>query len=82
MAINIESDLKEILLEIKSDIKELKKDMSAIKTELAVVQNNQDNFKDKLADITGTQKAQIWSLITLLDGTLISITIAYFRTKA
>lgn len=43
---------------------------------LAVIKNNQDNFKEKLAEIVGTQKAQIWPLITLLAGTLISITIA------
>ncbi len=72
MSINIETDIKEILLKIESDLTDLKKDMSTVKTDLAVVKNNQDNFKERLSDIQGTQKAQIWSLITLLAGTLVS----------
>ena len=84
----IETDLAEILKEIHGDIKDLKKDISSVeknisllKTDIAVIKNNQEGFKEKLSDISTTQKNQIWSLITILAGTLISITIAYFRAK-
>lgn len=81
MPTNIETDLKEILNKIETKLDKLGDDVSQIKTQLAVVQANQDNFKEKISDIAGTQKAQIWSLIVLLAGTLTSITIAYFRVK-
>ena len=81
MATNIETDLKEILNKIETKLDKLGDDLSQIKTQLAVVQSNQDNFKEKLSEINSTQRNQIWSLITILTGTLISITIAYFRAK-
>ena len=79
MTTNIETDLKEILNKIETKLDKLGDDVSQIKTQLAVVQSNQDNFKEKLSEINDTQRNQIWSLITILTGTLISITIAYFR---
>ena len=81
MTTNIETDLKEILNKIETKLDKLGDDLSQIKTQLAVVQSNQDNFKEKLSEINSTQRNQIWSLITILTGTLISITIAYFRAK-
>ncbi len=66
---------------VSEDISEIKTDLSEVKTEVAVIKANQDNFSLKLSEITGSQKSQIWSLIVLLAGTLISITIAYFRVK-
>ena len=81
MTTNIETDLKEILNKIETKLDKLGDDVSQIKTQLAVVQSNQDNFKEKLSEINSTQRNQIWSLITILTGTLISITIAYFRAK-
>jgi hypothetical protein len=67
MTIQIETELKEILTEIKSDLKELKKDVSSIKTDIAVIKANQDNFKETLSQVNSSQKAQIWSLITLVS---------------
>ena len=81
MTTNIETDLKEILNKIETKLDKLGDDVSQIKTQLAVVQSNQDNFKEKLSEINSTQRNQIWSLITILTGTLISITIAYFRAR-
>jgi chromosome segregation ATPase len=49
MTINIETELKEILLEIKSDVKDLKKEVSDIKTDVVVLKTNQENIKEKLS---------------------------------
>ncbi|MBW4536759.1 MAG: hypothetical protein KME09_22775 [Pleurocapsa minor HA4230-MV1] len=49
MTTNIETELKEILLEIKSDVKDLKKEVSDIKTDVVVLKTNQENIKEKLS---------------------------------
>ncbi|MDJ0591969.1 MAG: hypothetical protein QNJ72_18595 [Pleurocapsa sp. MO_226.B13] len=62
MSINIETDLKEILLEIKSDLKDTNKKLdnltaetAAIKTDVAVLKTNQDNLKEILSDVKNKQ---------------------------
>lgn len=75
----IETDIAEILLEIKSDIKELKNDMATVKTDVAVIKNNQDNIKEQLSGVSGTQKAQIWSLILAVIGASVTLAVALFR---
>lgn len=79
MTTNIETDLKEILLEIKSDIKDLKKDVSEIKIDVAVIKANQENMKEQLSNVNGSQKAQIWSLITVVVGAIVTLAVALFR---
>ncbi len=54
MATNTEQELKEILLEIKSDVKDLKKDASELKTDVAVIKSRLDGQQkaiDKIPDL-------------------------------
>ena len=78
----IETDIAQILLEIKSDLKELKTDVASIKTQLAVVQNNQGNMKGQLSRIDGTQTTQIWALIVAVFGIVGVLAIAFFNLRS
>jgi archaellum component FlaC len=54
MTINIETELKEILLEIKSDVKDLKKELLEVKTDVAVIKSRLDGQQkaiDKIPDL-------------------------------
>jgi predicted PurR-regulated permease PerM len=90
MSINIEQDLASILNKLdqkldKLDEKFEKKldkvssDVSEIKTETSILKANQENMKEQLSKIDGSQKAQIWSLITLVTGAFITLAVALFR---
>lgn len=86
MTINIEQDLKEILNKFDQKIEKLdtkldklSSDVSDIKTEVGIVKANQENIQEKLSKIDGSQKAQIWSLITLITGAFITLAVALFR---
>lgn len=102
--------IRDLLVEIKSDLKDLNKkidnkidkldekieqksttlddklsrvaeNVSDIKTDVALLKSNQDNMKEQLSKIDGTQKAQIWSLITLVLATIGTLAIALFKMK-
>jgi hypothetical protein len=79
MSINIETDLKEILNKFDIKLDKVANDVSEIKSEVAVLRANQENMKEQLSKIDGSQKAQIWSLITLVTGAVITLSIALFR---
>jgi capsule polysaccharide export protein KpsE/RkpR len=76
MAINIETDLKEILNKLDTKLDKVASDVSEIKSEVAVLKANQENMKEQLSKIDGSQKAQIWSLITLVTGAVITLSVA------
>jgi capsule polysaccharide export protein KpsE/RkpR len=82
----IETDLAEILNKfeqkldkIDTKIDKVSSDVSEIKTEVGVLKANQENMKEQLSKIDGSQKAQIWSLITLVAGAVVTLAIALFR---
>jgi predicted nuclease with TOPRIM domain len=79
MAINIETDLKEILNKLDTKLDKVANDVSEIKSEVAVLKANQENMKEQLSKIDGSQKAQIWSLITLVTGAVITLSVALLR---
>jgi capsule polysaccharide export protein KpsE/RkpR len=79
MAINIETDLKEILNKLDTKLDKVASDVSEIKSEVAVLKTNQENMKEQLSKIDGSQKAQIWSLITLVTGAVITLSVALLR---
>lgn len=54
-------------------------DVSELKTEVGILKANQENMKEQLSKIDGSQKAQIWSLITLVAGTVATLAIALIR---
>ena len=79
MTTNIETDLKEILTKIETKLDIVTQDVSEIKTDIAVLKANQDNIKEKLSEVNGSQKAQIWSLITVVTGAVITLSVVLFR---
>jgi uncharacterized phage infection (PIP) family protein YhgE len=54
-------------------------DVSEIKTEVGILKANQENMKEQINKIDGSQKAQIWSLITLVTGAVITLAVALLR---
>ena len=84
----IEIDLAEILKDLQSGQREILKEISDIKvalertnTEVAVLRANQENMKEQLSKIDGTQKAQIWALIVAVFGIVGVLAIAFFNMK-
>jgi tetrahydromethanopterin S-methyltransferase subunit G len=57
---------REILLEIKADIKELSTKVESIDKRLVAVETKLDFLVEDSKQIKGAQKAQIWTLITIL----------------
>ena len=91
MSVTIESDLKEILARfetkldnqrahieqkldnIQSSVTELKVDMATVKTKL-------DGLEKEVADIKGSQRAQIWTLIGVLSTAVVGTVIRFIIT--
>lgn len=88
LLVEIKTDIKDTnkkidKLDEKFDqkINKLTEDVSELKTDVKVLKANQDNIKEQLSKVDGTQKAQLWSLITLVLGTIGLLAIALFRMK-
>lgn len=84
--------IRDLLVEINSDIKSFKKetntkldkitgDIATVQTDVAVIKTNQENMKEQLSRIDGTQRAQIWSLIVAVFGIVGLLAIALFKMK-
>ncbi|MDJ0903727.1 MAG: hypothetical protein QNJ55_33550 [Xenococcus sp. MO_188.B8] len=67
--------------EIINKLDRITQDISAIKTDVAVIKANQENMKEQLSRIDGTQRAQIWSLIVAVFGIVGLLAIALFKMK-
>jgi septal ring factor EnvC (AmiA/AmiB activator) len=66
--------------EMKADVKMLQKDSTDLKIELTEVKGNIkvldskfDDMNKRLEKVEGTQKNQIWTLITVLSGSLLAV---------
>lgn len=64
--IQIESDLKEILQELKEGQKEIINKVDEIDKRLIKVETKLDACSEDIREIKGSQKAQIWTLIGIL----------------
>lgn len=78
MAITIETDLKEVLGEIKQQLKEIQGDITDIKVsqarmegELGTIKAEVSIIQDDLKDLKGSQRSQIWVLILAVVGAII-----------
>ena len=64
--IQIETDLKEILQELKNGQKEILNKVEEIDKRLIKVETKLDSSEKSLDEIKGAQKMQIWTLIGIL----------------
>jgi septal ring factor EnvC (AmiA/AmiB activator) len=71
--ITVTYSLEEILGRIEGKIDALHKNVTEIKLELTTVKTQIESIDKRLAKVEGTQKNQIWTLITLLGGSLIAV---------
>lgn len=76
MSVTIESDLKEILARFESKLDNLQKDFTELKLEvtkdLTEIKTKVSNLEKDVADLKGTQKAQVWAIISLLGIAVLS----------
>ena len=79
MAIQIESDLKEILQELKDGQKKILDKVEAIDKRLIKVETKLDSAVDDIKEIKGSQKAQIWTLIGILFTAVTGILVVFGR---
>ncbi|AKE64869.1 Cytochrome c-type protein NrfB precursor [Microcystis aeruginosa NIES-2549] len=73
---SLESVLKEIKDSIKSldrKLETLDKDVTDVKIGLATLTEKVDSMDNRLIKVEGTQSNQIWTLITILSGSLIAV---------
>jgi uncharacterized protein YoxC len=85
---SITDSLESVLKEIKDSIKEvnhkidtLQKDVTEIKIAQAEIKSEVKDLKEQVRDMKGTQKNQIWALITLLGGSLITVSLRALFTN-
>ena len=61
--------------EVNQKIDTLQKDVTEIKIAQAEIKSEVKDLKEQVRDMKGTQKNQIWALITLLGGSLITVSL-------
>lgn len=71
--ITVTYSLEEVLARIEGKVDDLKKDTTEIKLELTEVRTQVEAIDKRLEKVEGTQKNQIWTLITLLGGSLVAV---------
>ena len=78
MATTIETDLKEVLGDIKKELKEIRGDLNDLKVsqaeirgDLAALKVEMSLIKEDVKDLKGSQRSQIWVLIVAVIGAII-----------
>ena len=71
MATTIETDLKEVLGEIKLQLNEIQRDVTTLKVDMATVKADLNTVKEDVKDLKGSQRSQIWVLIVAVVGAVI-----------
>ena len=83
MSIQIESDLKEILGQINQKLDNLDDKVDDINVRLAKVETKLDSelpaIHKSIDEIKGTQKSQIWALISILFAAVTGILVVFGR---
>ena len=60
-------------IEMKADLKAVQKDVIELKIGQAKVTEKLEGMDERLKTLEGSQRNQIWTLITLLSGSLIAV---------
>ena len=61
--------------DVDQKIDTLQKDVTEIKIAQVEIKSEVKDLKEQVRDMKGTQKNQIWALITLLGGSLITVSL-------
>ncbi|QGZ89696.1 DUF4164 domain-containing protein [Microcystis aeruginosa] len=61
--------------DVNQKIDTLQKDVTEIKIAQAEIKSEVKDLKEQVRDMKGAQKNQIWALITLLGGSLITVSL-------
>ena len=77
MATTIETDLKEVLGEIKLQLNEIQRDVTTLKVDMATVKADLTTVKDDIKDLKGSQRSQIWALIITVIGATITAVVKF-----
>jgi hypothetical protein len=72
-----ETDLKEVLGEIKSQLNEIQRDVTTLKVDMATVKADLTTVKDDIKDLKGSQCSQIWALIITVIGATITAVVKF-----
>ncbi|TRV48463.1 MAG: hypothetical protein EWV53_17365 [Microcystis panniformis Mp_MB_F_20051200_S9] len=68
-------EIKADIGEIKADIKEIKQDVKSLEIGQAKLTERVEGIDNRLKIVEGSQKNQIWALITILGGSLITASV-------
>jgi len=68
-------EIKADIGEIKADIKEIKQDVKSLEIGQAKLTERVEGMDNRLKIVEGSQKNQIWALITILGGSLITASV-------
>ena len=75
----IETDIAEVLKEIKDDQKKLLAKVNQIEVDINILKTDNTNIKETVKKIEGAQQAQIWTLIGVLITAVGGFVIAVAR---
>jgi peptidoglycan hydrolase CwlO-like protein len=77
---HINQNLAEFRKETNQKLESIQKDITVLKVDMATVKTEIAGLKDDIKEIKGSQKSQIWSLITILGTVAIGAVIRFVIT--
>ncbi len=72
MSTIIETDLKELLAEIKQQLNEIQRDTTDLKVDMSAVKTDLKRLNEDVRDIKNRASTQIWALIITVIGAVIA----------
>jgi t-SNARE complex subunit (syntaxin) len=76
-------ELKELIVtrfdKLENKVEKMAEDVVQLKVDMATVKTKLDGLDSDVKDIKGTQKAQIWTLITTIMAAILGILVALGR---
>ena len=85
--VTVRYDLAEILKELKQDIKDVNtkldkqsEKLNTIEVQIATLTEKVDGMGKQIEKVEGTQKNQVWALIVLLGGAIVTAGARFFFT--
>ena len=76
----INQNLAEFRKETNQKLESIQKDITALQVDMATVKTEIAGLKDDIKEIKGSQKAQIWSLISILGTVALGAVVRFVIT--